>query len=262
MQRKIKHLTPLVALLQTVGMPALADVWDIHVTVDNQFDVYFGTNTSTMGGVVGGGTDWTVEYHLQALGQAPTDYMYVATASDAAGAQGFIGVFGNTTTGRTVVTGDPDWQVFAAGTHPQTNPYWPFPWPSLLQPTQSEVDAAIAFAEANSLWVAPVGAPGYDNDPSTPIAPYGHEWGHYYPNMPLAAQWIWHDSGGGDPPNMNLWPRPLHGYNHNEFLIFRVAGVPAPSSAVLLTLGGGCALRRRRRSGSATVQTLSFTQTH
>ena len=223
-----------------------ADDWDMHLTVDNQFDVYFGNSTGTTGSSVGGGNSWSTEYHFTATGQAPTDYLYVATASDQSVAQGFIGEFTNVTTGAQTVTGDSVWEVFPAGAYAATNPYWPNPWPMSLMPIQAEVDTAIAYAEANNLWVTPVGASGYDNDPTTSIAPYGMEWGITYPNMPSHAQWIWHDSGNGDPPNNSTWPRPLYGFNHDEFLIFRVAGaVPAPGTAGILGFGG-LLLRRRR----------------
>jgi hypothetical protein len=237
------------AALFSVGLatPVLADNWDMYLTVDNQFDVYFGTATTTTGNVVGSGNDWQQEYHFTANGQLPTDYLYVATASDHKSAQGFIGVFTNTTTNATVTTGDVAWEVFAAGAHAATNPYWPNAWPSLQMPTQAQVDTAIAYAETNGLWVNPVGAAGYDNDPATPIAPYGMEWGTTYPNMPRTAQWVWHDSGSGDPPHNLWWPRPLHGYNHDEFLVFRVVGAaPAPGTAALLGLAGLTCGRRRR----------------
>lgn len=235
----------LAALLSASSGQALADDWDMYLTVDNQFDVYFGTNLTTTGGVVGSGSNWNNEYHFTATGRAPTDYLYVTTSSDHKTAQGFIGWFKNVTTGATTTTGDVVWEVFPAGAYAATNPYAPNPWPASLMPTQTEVDAAIAYAENNNLWVTPVGASGYDNDPSTSIAPYGMEWGAFYPNMPKSAQWIWHDSGAGDPPHNFWWPRPMHAFNHDEFLVFRVAGaVPAPGSVALLAAAGLVARRR------------------
>src|SRR5690606_39060534 len=97
------------------------------------------------------GTDWTLEYHYTAEGRELTDYTYVATASDHSGAQGFIGIFTNTTLDKTTVTGEGVWEVFAAGAHQETNPYWPSEWPASQLPTQAQVDVAIAFAQQNSL---------------------------------------------------------------------------------------------------------------
>jgi len=202
-------------------LPPLED-WDIYITVDNQFDVYFGTPTATTGAVVGGGTDWPTEYHYTAIGRLPTDYLYVATASDQYVAQGFIGTFSNVTLGKTTNTGDDVWEVFPAGAHEETNPYWPSPWPTSLMPTQAQVDTAILFAQTHGLWVTPVGAPGYDNDPATPTAPYTYPWGSAsYAHIPADADWIWHQSA---TVYSGARPSPLEGYNHDEFLVFRVAG--------------------------------------
>jgi hypothetical protein len=83
------------------------------------------------------------------------------------------------------------------------------------------VDTAIAFAQANDLWVTPVGGDGYDNDPTTPTDPYEFPWNATYPNIPTSAKWIWYEKDGA--PDGNL-PSPLYSYNHDEFLVFRVAG--------------------------------------
>jgi hypothetical protein len=197
--------------------------WDMYLTVDNQFAVYFGTPEATTGVSVGGGADWPTEFHFTAEDRQHTDYLYVATASDQFVAQGFIGTFTNLTLSKTTNTGDDVWEVFPAGAYAETNTYWPNPWPASVMPTQTEVDTAIAYAEANDLWVTPVGAAGYDNDPSTSISPYTSEpWATAaYVNIPIDADWIWHQSEtvfSGDMPS------PLEGYNHDEFLVFRVAG--------------------------------------
>ncbi len=241
-----------VAFAIAVG-PALAqEDWDIYMTVDNQFDIYFGTSTATVSSP-GGGTNWNTQYFFQALGQASTDYLYVATASDHSGLQGFIGTFTNTTTANTINTGNSQWEVFPAGAFADTNPFWPNPWPALQMPTQTEVDTAINFAETNGLWVTPSGATGYDNDLTTPIAPFTSEWGLTYANIQSTAEWIWYDSGN-DPGSAST-PAPLDGFNHDEFLIFRIAGtatVSEPSSFVLAVIGSigllGLGGRRKRQS--------------
>ena len=103
------------------------------------------------------------------------------------------------------------------------------------------------YAETNNLWVAPTAVPGYDNDLSTPIAPYTWEWGWTFPNIDPSASWIWYDSGN-DPYSGFYRPVPLIGFNHDEFLVFRVAGaVPEPASMVLLGLGGLAMLKRKYR---------------
>lgn len=212
--------------------PARGDDWVMHLTADNQFDAYFGTDTATTFHA-GFGDSWPTTYTFTATGRLPTDYLYVATTSDQSTAQGFIGDFTNTTLGATTYTGDAIWEVFAAGAHEETNPFWPNPWPASLQPTQSEVDKAIAFATDNDLWEST------DTDPAG--APNGVEpWG-FRPGIAAEADWIWHRAPHGPVD-------PLHGsYNHDEFLVFRVVGVtPAPGALSLVGLAAIGAGRRRR----------------
>ena len=214
-----------------------AEDWDMYITVDNQYDIYFGTPTAT-NFYAGGDNDWTDREYFQAIGQQPTDYLYVATASDQSVAQGFLGTFTNTTTNATISTGDTVWEVFPAGAYADTNPYWPNPWPASLMPTQTEVDTAIAYAETNGLWVAPTAVAGYDNDTSTSIAPYLTVWGWIpFADIEPSASWIWYDSGNDS--GSASWPAPLNGFNHDEFLVFRVAGAaPEPATIGVLFLGG------------------------
>ncbi len=203
--------------------------WEMHLAVDDQFDVYFGTPIRTTGDRVGQGTDWTQEYFYTAKDRKSTDYLYVATASDLDGAQGFIGTFTNVTLGKTTTTSDDVWDVFAAGAHEATNPFWPDEWPASLLPTQEQVDTAIAYAQANKLWVTPTFDPAFDNDPNTdPTDGTGwthNPWWYDYPNIPDNALWIWFDSGtipDGEIPGV------FTGGNHDEFLVFRVPGAVAP----------------------------------
>jgi hypothetical protein len=196
------------SLLMLSAAPALADDWSMYLTVDNQFAAYFGTATQTTFSA-GQGTNWGQTYHYTALNRPATDYVYVATSSDQSGYQGFIGVFTNTTTGASAVTGNAAWQVFPAGKYAATNPFSPNGWPASLMPTQAQVDTAIAYATANNLWVNATGVNGYTNG----INPWGMR-----PDIPAYANWIWYDSGRNGGP-----PSPLVGsFNHDEFLVFRI----------------------------------------
>lgn len=224
-----------VAVALTVGGAASADDWTIHITVDNQYDVYFGTPTTT-NFHAGGDTNWTNTETWTALGRAPTDFLYVATASDHSVAQGFLAEFINTTQNATIRTGDYPWEVFPAGAYLNLiDATWPSPWPASVMPTQSQVDAAIAYATANNLWVAPSTAAGYDNG-SNPL-PWGTR-----PGISGAADWIWYDSGN-DPGG--FYPVPFSGFSHDEFLVFRVPNVPEPGT-LLGVIVAGLALGRRR----------------
>ena len=236
-----------IAVVLLGGMTGIlqADDWDMDITVDNQYDIYFGTNMTT-DFYAGGDTSWYVDENYTATGRASTDYLYVATASDHSSAQGFLGTFTNTTTNVSISTGDLVWEVFPAGAHLQNiDASWPSVWPASQMPTQSEVDAAIAYAETNNLWVAPTVSPGYDNDVTTPIAPYTWEWGYYYTNIDTSASWIWYDSGKDIVPS-TFAPAPIKGFNHDEFLVFRVAGaVPEPATMSLVGLGALGLFRRK-----------------
>jgi uncharacterized protein (TIGR03382 family) len=219
------------ALAAALAGSASADNWLVNITCDNQFDLYFGNPLATTSHE-GYGNNWGTTYTFNATGRLPTDYVYVATSSDQSVAQGLIGDFTNLTQARSSITGDNQWEVFPAGAYAQalgiTNP-----WPAGLQPTQAQVDAAIAYATLNNLWVPP------DTSPSG--APNGvGPWG-FRPGIAATAQWIWHRAPGGPADPLS------GGYNHDEFLVFRLVGeLPAPGSAAVMGMGLLAVGRRRR----------------
>ncbi|MBK7404339.1 MAG: PEP-CTERM sorting domain-containing protein [Phycisphaerales bacterium] len=213
---------------------AAADTWNVNMTVDNQFDAYSGTASAAIT-LQGSGNSWSTVYPFTVTGMTSADYFYVATASDHNGAQGFLGDFTNTTTNQSFNTGSPVWGVFPVGAYlQQIDSSWPSTWPSLLMPTQSQVNQALAFAAANpSVWITPATYSNWDNRVSGNITTWGHRAG-----IDASSQWIWNNVTGGNP----FTP----GFNHDEFLIFRVPGVPAPGSFALLGFGGLAICRRRR----------------
>ena len=239
---------------------ARADNWTMSMTVDNQYDVYFGDQYLTSPTYVGGAAHWPITDTWSISGVASTDDLYVATASDQRIAQGFLGEFTNLTSGYSFVTsaatGTP-WQVFAAGAFlPQLNAIDPtIPsavWPASQQPTQTQVQEAVAYATTNSLWLTPDSAPNYYNS-DNPL-PWGTR-----PGLPGNAEWIWHQAGVGS----GAYPAPFNGGNQDEFLVFRIAGasVPEPSTFVLLGCGvlGLAALAWRRR-GRMTAEQSTIVQ--
>jgi len=201
------------------------EAWTMTLSVDNQFDVYFGTPWETVGERVGQGTKWKQAYSFETDGKNATDHLYIATTSDQEGAQGFIGVFTNLTRDQTVVTGDAVWQVFPAGAYQTTNPYWPDPWPKSVLPTQEQVDVAIAYAQENALWVEPTSSAAFDNDPATDPTdgtPWTWDpWEQHHDGIPNDALRIWYDSGRIEDGRI---PGVFTGGNHDEFLVFRVVG--------------------------------------
>lgn len=245
-QRMAATVIAVAALSTLLCGRSLADDWSMAITVDNQYDIYFGDAFLTSPTSVGSDTDWTTTETWTITGVSPSAYLYVATASDHSSAQGFIGSFTNVTTSTTFVTSDntsSPWEVFPAGQYlvqlnaidtsiPATT------WPSLTQPSTSQVQTAVAYATANNLWVTPTSAPGYDNGSSP--SPWGFRSG-----IPNAAEWIWHDTGTGPS---SPYPAPFTGYNHDEFLVFRVPGVVPEPATITLALTGLLGLRRPRRS--------------
>lgn len=231
---------------------AQADDWTMAITVDNQYDIYFGDAYLTVPTFVGGDLNWPTVETWSITGVSSTAFLYVATASDHGVAQGFLGTFTNVTTGDVYETSDDatsPWEVFPAGQYlaqlnaiDATIPAGS--WPVSLQPTSSQVQTAVAYATTNNLWIDPTSAPGYDNG-SSPLP-----WGTTFAGIPASAEWIWHDTGVG---TSTPYPAPFDGFNHDEFLVFRVPGVavPEPSSLLLSAIGVIGLFRRGRREGRA-----------
>ncbi len=223
-----------------VGLAACAsamgqDTWQIDMTVDNQFDAYVGTASATIGSAVGSSSTWSTTSSFSVSGMLPSDYFYVSTASDWSTAQGFVGEFNNTTQNLKFNTGSSAWEVFPVGKYLQAiDSSWPSSWYYNTMPTQGEVDQALAYGAANpSVWVTPAEYQDWDNRLTGNITTWGHR-----PGIDPAAEWIWNNTGSGNPFSP--------GANHDEFLIFRVRGVPTPGPLALLGLGGLVAVRRRR----------------
>jgi hypothetical protein len=222
----------LVALgLLALGAQARANInFQVNLTCDNVYALYYGTQTSA-DAFIASDNDWTTTESYNFT--LPTNnYIYVACWTDDAVAQGFLAEFNNLDDNTTFYSSDPQWQVTATGINKDTNS---------ANPTLGELTTEILLANAGSNpsggWVATTAGP------ANGAAPWGPR-----PNIDAAALWTWYDSGLD-----NSAGAPFVGFNHNEYLIFRIpvnatpTDVPEPGSVALFCTAGGLLLAFRRR---------------
>ena len=232
----------LVSLLSAMGLPTQANPTTIEVslTIDNSYALFTGTLTAATN-FVGSDANWpTTETYSVAL---PADhYLYVVTASDISVAQGFLGQFGNLDAGYKFYSSDPQWQVMATGLRTNVVPNHGAPY------TGSAADLALLTQEildANA-GLNPSGVPSVTSWVQTTAGPAngGAPWGTR-PGIDAAARWVWYSSNGDPDPT-------TPGFNHDEWLVFRIAlaatPIPEPGTFALVGLGllvGRLTTRRR-----------------
>lgn len=220
---------------------AQAATLQVDMTVDNVYALYTGTHDVAQRFVAYDG-DWrsaeTFRFELPR-----ESYIYVAAYSDDWTAQGMLAQFTNLATGRRFYSHDPQWQVSATGLNKGLQD---------LPPTLSELTDQIRLANrgasASRGWVAPTVGP-----PNAGVLPWGHVTG-----IDSSARWTWYDGATDDQRGA-----PFAGFNHDEYLVFRIAVQdtlsPTPEPATYATLGIGllavaaAARRARRRARSLRV---------
>lgn len=207
-------LTALVAPLHAVSVR-------VSLTVDNSYALFYGTATQATT-FVGSNFNWT-DTETYNFNLPSNNYIYVVTASDVAVAQGFLGQFENLDEGYKFYSNSPQWQVMATGLG-NAAPY-----------TGSASDLALLSAEiqdANGGGNPSGGWVGLTEGPVNGGGPWGLR-----PGIDAAAHWTWYSSNGDPDPT-------TPGFNHSEWLAFRVAlaatpNVPVPDPNPRPTPDGG-----------------------
>ncbi|MFZ4663824.1 MAG: SdrD B-like domain-containing protein [Caldilineaceae bacterium] len=162
-----------------------------QITADNNYEVCYGT-AAAVTACIGNDNGWpTAESYTFPPLNATTDYIYIATWSDDAVAQGLL--FQLQSGPNTLASGHPAVEVKATGQ--DLDAFDPAPGPATIT---SYLPGA---------WLAPFvgGANG--------MAPWGTITG-----IGSSARWIWHNSGNDPSAGAPL----TSGFNHDEFLIFRI----------------------------------------
>ena len=125
-----------------------------------------------------------------------SEYLYFVSWSNDEGANGLIAEIGE------AMTGDNSrWQVFATGINLDGRP---------PEPSQAMIEAQLQLANCKGWLPVTIGGKNGEENAGLFPAPKVN-------NISLDAHFIWYDSGNHLHPNA-----PFVGFNHDEFLIFRV----------------------------------------
>lgn len=238
-QKRTGAIIPAAAILLLAATVAPAQQnFDVTMTTDNAYAIYYGDDVSATAQLgwaenLTAGDIWSTESY--SLTVPDSSWIYIAAWSDDKVKQGVLADFTNLTIGGQVLSGNSPWQVAATGID-LDNGASP---PSLLS-MSTQIVAANAGTNPSLGWVTPTASPLRNAD--------GGIHSVVISGIDDDAYWMWYDSGldttSANPP----FTVPSTGFNHDEYLIFRIP-VTAPEPATMSVLGIGCLalLRRRRR---------------
>ena len=235
----------LMAVIVTLGISSTAmgsQTFNVTMTVDNCYAIYTGDQLSASS-LIGSaynttaGMIWVTESY--SLTVPDLSYVYIAAWSDDAVLQGCLADFQNITLGEQVLSGDPRWEVTSTGIDLDNGS---------PNPTLGTMTAQILLANAGSTpsggWVP--------NTPSPLDNASGGIHGGTIGGIDGTARWMWYDSGlDTSPPSLAAIP--FDGFNHQEFLIFRMPVIPVdtvipePASFAPLMFAGLLWIRKRRK---------------
>jgi hypothetical protein len=204
-------------------VPAAAPTINAGVTCDNDFVIYVGdccvattfignNSCDVLNSCIRAGKQFTIgpAPAVPAVSLTGSSYIYIVAWSDGLVAQGLLASFQGPHA--TILSGDPQWQVYATNVT--------FPSSPGAKKFTKFLNAQLSIACDGNLWTAPaVGGTNQTGNTvpggsGTNLEPIGVS------IIPGAAKWIWFQSGKPlcAGPNSPFAP----GCNHNEYLIFRL----------------------------------------
>jgi len=215
--------------------------FNVTMTADNVYAIYLGDSvsaTSLLGNATNltAGDIWVPETY--SLTAPNLSYIYITAWSDDIIKQGLLADFNNITLGGSVLSGDPQWQVTATGLNRGNVD----PPPSLGDLT-TQILLANAGTNPSAGWTTPA--------VSSLTNGAGGIHGVTIAGISSNARWMWYDSGLDTSSGA-----PFDGFDHDEYLIFRIPVIaPEPHTAILVAIGGLILAHRRSRTGHRVART-------